>query len=215
MDAGKRYDTVTRFPISPRPGRWIAAPQGACIQNSHGNIRIARARKSCNDTVVPDTLTRLQKLFILVGSLGPLGHMPASGTVTVAVVGLPLFWLCDGVRWELFLAGTIAFAGVAVWLHHLGDRILGEKDSRTLVWDELAGFFVAVAFVPFTWKIAVIAFLLERCLDISKFPPAKWIEDHWPGGFGVVGDDLVAGAYTCAILHALMRFMPGWVGITP
>lgn len=159
-------------------------------------------------------MTCAQKMLLFAGSLGPLGHLPASGTVTVAVVGLPLFWLCDAVRWELFVAGTVAFTVAAVWLHGAGDRILGEKDSRRLVWDELAGFLVAIAFVPFTWQLAVIALLLERFLDITKFPPAKWIEDHWPGGYGVVGDDIVAGLYTCAILHSLIRYAPAsWLGL--
>ena len=114
------------------------------------------------------------------------------------------------------MVGTIIFITAAVWLHNTGDRILGEKDSRRLVWDELAGFFVAITLVPFTWQLAVIALLLERFLDITKFPPAKWIEDHWPGGFGVVGDDIVAGLYTCAILHALIRYAPAaWLGLVP
>lgn len=175
---------------------------------------IACERNPCEDWGVPDALTRPQKSLLLVGSLGPLGHMPASGTVTVAVVGLPLFWLCDALRWDLYVAGTLVFAMASIWLHSAGDRILGEKDSRRLVWDELAGFFVAIAFVPFTWQLAVVALLVERFLDITKFPPAKWIEDHCPGGYGVVGDDLVAGLYTCAILHALIEYGPAtWLGL--
>ena len=34
-----------------------------------------------------------QHTILLIGSIGPLGHLPASGTVTVAVIGVPLFWL--------------------------------------------------------------------------------------------------------------------------
>ena len=33
------------------------------------------------------------RLLLLAGSIGPLGHMPASGTVAVAVAGVPLCWL--------------------------------------------------------------------------------------------------------------------------
>lgn len=162
---------------------------------------------------VPNTRTRSQRTLLFIGSLGPLGHSPASGTVTVAVVGLPLFWLLHQVPWWAFATAVTVFTGVAVWLHQAGDRILGEKDSRQLVWDELVGFLIAIAFVPFTWQIVAVAFVLERALDISKFPPANWIEKHWPGGFGVVGDDMVAGAYTCAALHILIRFVPEWLGV--
>ena len=157
--------------------------------------------------------TRSRRTLLLVGSIGPLGHLPASGTVTVAVIGVPLYWLMHELPPAAYLAITFGFAMVATAIHHAGDRILGEKDSRRLVWDELAGFMVAVAFVPFTWRLVVIAFLVERFLDIIKVPPANWIEDHWPGGWGVVGDDLVAGLYTCGILHVVILIFPGTVGL--
>lgn len=154
-----------------------------------------------------------QRAVLLVGSIGPLGHLPASGTVTVAVVGIPLFWLMHDWPRVVYVATTLAFTGASVWLHHIGDRILGEKDSRTLVWDELAGFLFAVAFLPFTWRVAVLAFLIECAIDIIKVPPANWVERHWPGGWGVVGDDVIAGIYTCGIIHMIIQIAPAWVGL--
>jgi phosphatidylglycerophosphatase A len=163
--------------------------------------------------VAPAQRTFGQRLLLFVGSLGPLGHTPGSGTVTVAVVGVPMFWALD--RWmsDLWLVVFAAvFAALSIALHHYGDRVLGEKDSGKLVWDELAGFWVAILFVPFSWPLAIAAFFLERFLDIIKFPPARWVEKHVPGGWGVVGDDLIAGAYTCLALHTLGWLAPEWVG---
>ena len=148
------------------------------------------------------------RVVLLIGSIGPLGHAPASGTVTVAVIGLPLFYLMHTWPWWVYTVVSLAFIGLSVWVHDVGDRILGEKDSRKLVWDELAGFLIAVAFVPFTWQLALLAFLLERFLDIVKVPPARWIERCWPGGWGVVGDDIVAGLYTRLILFAIIALCP-------
>jgi phosphatidylglycerophosphatase A len=162
---------------------------------------------------VAEKWTSRQWALLLVGSIGPLGWLPASGTIAVAVVGIPLFWWMSHWPWWLYVPVTIAFALASVWLHHVGDRILGEKDSRKLVWDELAGFMVAVAFVPFTWRLVLVAFFLERIIDIVKVPPAHWIEKRWPGGWGVVGDDLMAGLYTLIILHFLVRFAPAWCGL--
>ena len=169
-----------------------------------GAGRAACGRSYKNMNRLPNVITRRQRVLLLVGSLGPLGHCPASGTVTVVVAGLPLFWFLQGVPQWAYAAGTIVFLGLSVWLHDIGDRLLLQKDSRQLVWDELGGFLIAIAFVPFTWRIAVVAVILERVLDITKFPPANWIEKQWPGGYGVVGDDIVAGIYTCAILHLLI-----------
>lgn len=154
------------------------------------------------------------RAVLLIGSIGPLGHLPASGTITVAVIGIPLFWLMHTwVHW-LYVIVTLVFIGLAIWIHDVGDSLLGEKDSRKLVWDELAGFLIAVAFVPFTWHLAIAAFLIERVIDIVKVPPARWIERSWPSGWGVVGDDVAAGLYTCAILHVTIHFRPDVVGLT-
>jgi len=102
----------------------------------------------------------------------------------------------------------VAFAAAAVWVHDRGDRLLGQKDSRKLVLDELAGFFPAVILIPWTWSWVALAFVLERALDIVKIPPANLIEKRWPGGWGVVGDDLIAGLYTLLILLALEQIKP-------
>ena len=34
-----------------------------------------------------------------------------------------------------------------------------------------------------------------------------------PGGWGVVGDDLVAGAYTCVLLHLGVYYLSGPLGL--
>lgn len=154
------------------------------------------------------------RLFLLVGSMGPFGAMPASGTVTVGVIGIPLYYLMHEWSATTYAVTVALFCLVSVWVHTRGDRILGEKDSRKIVWDELAGFLVAVAFLPaFTWQLAAAAFVVERLLDITKFPPANWVERRCPSGWGVVGDDLVAGAYTCGILHLAVAYTPAWLGL--
>jgi len=111
----------------------------------------------------------------------------------------------------LYLPCLCALTLVAVWIHQRGDAILKAKDSGLLVWDEIVGFLLAVTALPFTWKLALVAFLVERALDIFKVPPAKWIEDHWPGGWGVVGDDLMAGLYTLGALHLAAKIFPDWL----
>jgi len=163
----------------------------------------------------PTPKTTMQRCLLAIGSIGPLGYFPASGTATVAIVGIPLFWWESKQTLVVQLLLAAALTVIALLLHGEGDRLLGEKDSRKLVWDELVGFWIAVLGAPFTWQLVVVAFLLERGLDILKFPPAGWIERRCPGAWGVVGDDMVAGLYTCAVLHAALRVWPAALGITP
>ncbi len=160
------------------------------------------------------TFSSRQRLLLLAGGIGPLGYLPASGTVTVAVIGVPLFLLTRNWSVTGYLLSVSALAVASVWLHAVGDKLLGEKDSRRLVWDELVGFLLAVTGLPFTWRIALLALLVERAIDILKVPPARWIERRVPGGWGVVGDDVVAGVYSWLVLEAAVLAAPGWLGLS-
>ncbi len=153
------------------------------------------------------------RALLWIGSFGPLGHLPASGTVTVALVGVGLYRLLSAASESLYVAVTLLVTAAAVAIHDVGDRLLGEHDSRTLVWDEVAGFLWAVAFLPFTPRLALLAVIVERTIDIVKVPPARAIDRRWRGGFGAVADDLVAGLYTLAILHLVAHLAPRWVGV--
>ncbi len=155
-----------------------------------------------------------QRTILLIGSIGPLGYVPASGSVAVALVGIPLYLLMHRylpLGW--YIGGTALLTGVSVCLHQVGDRVLGEKDSRKLVWDELAGFIIAMTAVPATWQLIVLGFALERGIDIAKVPPADLVEQRVPGGWGVVGDDVIAGLYTLGLLHLACRLAPGALGL--
>lgn len=156
------------------------------------------------------------KLLLIIGACGPIGFLPASGTFAVAFVGVPLYWWTHD--WPV--AGLAVFLAacliVAIVIHDRMDKAMGTKDSGKIVWDEFVGFQIATAFIGvFTWRIAVTAFLVERVLDIAKAPPADRIERRWPGAWGVVGDDVIAGLYTRLVLQVLLWTMPGSLGVTP
>ncbi len=154
-----------------------------------------------------------EDVLLWIGSVGPIGNLPASGTASVLLVGIPLYFVLERLSLPAYLAIVALVLAVAVVLHQIGDRLLGEKDSGRLVWDEVAGFLVAISGVPFTWQTCLVAVLVERFLDIAKIPPADWIERKLPGGWGVVGDDVVAGAYTCALLHLILWKAPSLLGV--
>lgn len=134
--------------------------------------------------------------------------MPASGTVAVAVAGVPLCWLMRSyLSFNVYIVITVVFSIASMVLHQMGDRLLGESDSRKLVWDELAGFFVAMALAPLTWKAMVVGFFLERIIDIVKVPPANIVDKKLHNGVGVVLDDLIAGVYTAGILWLIKAWL--------
>ncbi len=159
------------------------------------------------------------RVVLFAASLAYLGFVPvASGTVAVAVVGIPLFivlrvWLEIG--WPVYVAFVVGFTLLAVWLAGHADRIIGEKDSSKNVIDEIPGFLIALCALDPTWQIVLAAFFIERAIDIVKVWPATWIERCVPGGWGVVLDDVVAGLYTLVLLHLGVYLLPGWFGLVP
>jgi phosphatidylglycerophosphatase A len=133
-----------------------------------------------------------------IATVGGVGRVPvASGTFgsLVAVPLLPgLAALRAGAPWGYVsvLAGLIA---VAVWSAGRAERVLGGHDHSYIVIDEVAGLVLAGVFLPGTWLATGIAFVLFRVFDVIKPFPANLIDGRIEGGLGVVGDDLVAGAY--------------------
>lgn len=99
--------------------------------------------------------------------------------------------------WVLLLA---AITGLAVVAAGAEARARGQVDPGPVVIDEAAGYLVTVAFLPHGLWTALAGFVLFRVLDILKPPPARQLE-HIRGGWGIVLDDVAAGAMG----HLLLR----------
>ena len=96
---------------------------------------------------------------------------------------------------------AIAVIALAVWAADRAEPIYGEKDSGKIVIDEIAGFFVTMTLLPVGWMWIAAGFFVFRAFDVLK----PWPIDRsqkLPGGVGVVIDDVLAGVYSCALLHA-------------
>ena len=95
---------------------------------------------------------------------------------------------------------------LAVYASGEAERIFGRKDSPRIVIDEIVGFLWSLALVaPTGWRI-VAAFFLFRIFDILKPQPARWCQDRLPGGWGVVGDDVMAGLWANVVLQVALHF---------
>jgi phosphatidylglycerophosphatase A len=104
------------------------------------------------------------------------------------------------------LALLVAVTGVlalGVWASGRYCAATEQPDSGEVVIDEVAGQWLALVFAApdNAWHF-LAAFLLFRFFDIAKPWPASWAQDHLPGGWGVMMDDIVAGLYAAAALYA-------------
>lgn len=122
---------------------------------------------------------------------------------TVGTLGaLPLYVVLR--RWgsPAVAVGAIVATLVGVWAASVVAREAKEKDPQRVVIDEVAGVLVPLAVARPTWTSVGAAVVLFRIFDITKPPPARAAE-RLPGGWGVVLDDVVAGAWALAVLLAL------------
>src|SRR5215510_14948003 len=129
------------------------------------------------------------------------GYSPIAPGTAGSLVGLVLFWPVASLPAGQVVALTAVVCLLAVAAAHHVARTLGQKDPGLVVADEVAGQWVALLLLPFTFGTAVAAFFLFRLMDVLKPWPARDLE-RLPGGWGIVADDLMAGVYANLLLRA-------------
>ena len=144
--------------------------------------------------------------IVLATGLGS-GYCPfAPGTAGTAM-GILFFLGFSQFSPLLYLLTLIAFIFLSAWIAEGGENIFGKKDAPPIVIDEIAGFLVAMLWIPFSWLNVGIGFFLFRLFDILKPFPARLIDKKLPGGWGIVLDDIAAGLYANIILQGLGRWL--------
>ena len=134
------------------------------------------------------------------------GYAPAAPGTVGSAVTLALLWLIPFSTIGLAIFFLVVTA-VGLWASARAERIVGRKDPSCVVIDEVAGMTLSVLGLPLTPGVLVSAFILFRVFDIAKPFPAHRSQ-RLPGGFGIMVDDLIAGAYTLALL-ATTRALAG------
>lgn len=150
------------------------------------------------------------------------------GSIPPVVVALALGSL-HGPHWTTY--ACIALMGVAasvacVRFGPAAEDAFGRKDPGAVVADEVAGQSVALLAVPwrvvaadhglgavlaFNAAMAVLAFVAFRAFDIAKPPPIGHVQ-RIGGGWGILVDDLIAGAFAAIVVAAAawIALRAGW-----
>lgn len=148
----------------------------------------------------------MKKIILTFATGFGSGYIPwASGTWGSAVGLILYYFLFRNLSFVPYLLTLTAWFALSIWSAGEAEKYFG-KDSGKIVIDEIVGIFFSLALIPLSWKTGLAAFLLFRLFDIWKPFPARWCQDHLPGGWGVVMDDVVAGIYANLILQVFKRF---------
>jgi phosphatidylglycerophosphatase A len=146
------------------------------------------------------------KRFIvkILGSFFYTGFFPfAPATFASFVWGLLWLFVPGAARLSSPLALVITLP-IAIYLANEAEKFLG-KDAHPIVIDEIVGMQVTLLAIQPSLLMGVIGFVLFRIFDVLKPFPANRSQ-KLRGGFGVVIDDVVAGAYARIILFLLAFF---------
>jgi phosphatidylglycerophosphatase A len=140
--------------------------------------------------------------WVLFAAWGPCGYAPVAPGTFGTLGAIPLDLLLARLPPAAYAAATLALLAVAIPAAERAGRYWGVADASPIVVDEVVGYLVTMALLPFSWQATVAGFVLFRVLDITKPWPASAF-DRVKSGFGVVMDDVAAGAWAAAALHGL------------
>ena len=139
----------------------------------------------------------------VIATCAGLGYAPVAPGTAGSLGGLGLAVLLAryaGFKPIHFAVLAAASLAPGIWAAHAVAKADGQKDPRKVVVDEVIGQWVTLAgATSLVWKSWLAAFVLFRLLDIWKPPPIRRLE-AWPGGVGIVADDVAAGIYGALVL---------------
>lgn len=148
----------------------------------------------------------MRRFILTLSSNAGLGYAPVASGTFGTLAGIPAFWLLAKLPPLLWGLTFLTLFFLACWAAGEAGRIYGVVDDGRIVIDELVGYLVTVAFLPFQWRTALIAFLLFRVFDILKPQPARYCDRRIKNGYGVVLDDVVAGLYASLLLRLILYY---------
>lgn len=105
----------------------------------------------------------------------------------------------------ILLALTLILLVPGIWSATVVARETNITDPHIVVVDEVIGQWITLlGTATYNWRSWLVALLLFRALDVWKPAPARQFES-FPGGWGIVADDVMAGLYGALAIFVLDR----------
>jgi len=132
--------------------------------------------------------------FLLFGfNSGLLPKAPGTwGSLVGAILGYLILLILP--QSTLFLFASL-ISVIAVKHIDIYEQQTGIHDDKRIVIDEIAGIWVAMSLAGGSLVAVIFSFIYFRILDIKKPSIIGKIDQKVEGGWGVMGDDLVAGVF--------------------
>lgn len=142
-----------------------------------------------------------RKVVMFLSTGGFAGHIPLLAGTLGSVEGVLISLILNFHLWLKAMVFIILLIS-GIYLAGITEKTSGIKDERKIVIDEVIGAMAATFFLPpgiWPW---IVSLVIYRLFDWTKPFPIRRIE-KWPGGFGVVGDDVLAGLYSLGLVWGI------------
>ena len=135
----------------------------------------------------------MRKFFLYGLNSGLLPKAPGTwGSIVGAIIGyFILLFLPQSTLFLLAIFITI----IAVKEINIYEKETGIHDDKRIVIDEIAGIWLAMSLAGGSIIATIFSFIYFRILDIKKPSIIGRIDEKVDGGWGVMGDDLIAGIF--------------------
>ncbi len=155
-----------------------------------------------------------RRIAVLAATLLGAGRVPLAPGTAGSAMSVVAFVLLRRYAPEPFLLfhllAVVFLSWIGAWACSESEMHFGKRDPREAIIDEVAGQQVALLGLPLGplaphllwasgWKYFLAAFILFRIFDVAKPFPIRRCE-RLPGGWGMIADDLLAGAFSFLVL---------------
>jgi phosphatidylglycerophosphatase A len=155
---------------------------------------------------------------VWISTAGGAGLIPKAPGTAGSAIAVPFFWLIADWGWPYKLEVLVLILAAGTWAAKVFDETMKTGDNQCIVIDEVLGMGITAFLLPqhasvWAW---LTAFLLFRFFDVLKIPPVRQLDrwskkkakegttiSGWWGGFGVMGDDLLAGIQGLIVMMIL------------
>jgi len=144
----------------------------------------------------------MNKIILFFSSAFGAGYIKDAPGTFGSLVGVLLWALFAPKDYSAQLPILVCIILISVFISHLAEEIYQSKDDQRIVIDEVAGVWIAAAFLPKSIAYLIAAFVLFRVFDITKPLFIKKLQ-ILRGGLGITADDIFAGIFANVILQVV------------
>jgi phosphatidylglycerophosphatase A len=141
------------------------------------------------------------KAVFVIATFFGLGYAPVASGTAGSAGAVVLFILAGRLWWPWYIGLWLVLFAIAVYTSQKVQDAIGEDDPSIVVIDEVVGYLAAMFLLPVSAGYIATGFFIFRLLDIIKPFPASYFDKKVKNGLGIVMDDVIAGIFTCVILH--------------